>query len=165
MELDALIQTYPDALFIQTHRAPRQFMGSWNSLVERVRTLVMEPLSSHEQGREHLALISGMMDRTMDFRLAHPELEHRWLDLSYYDLVQDSLATAEMVYDHFRWNLEPWVMVAMDDWLIQQSRRRRSEQRHQYELADYSLTPGDVDKAFARYRDFIADRGIHQSRL
>ncbi|MCE2467086.1 MAG: SDR family oxidoreductase [Caldilineaceae bacterium] len=165
MELDALIQTYPDALFIQTHRAPRQFMGSWNSLVERVRTLVMEPLSAHEQGREHLALMSGMMDRAMDFRLAHPELEHRWLDLSYYDLVQDPLAIADIVYDHFHWNLEPRVVAAMDDWLIQQSRRRRSEQRHRYELADYGLAPDDVDQAFARYRDFIADRGIHQPRL
>ena len=165
MELDALIQTYPDALFIQTHRAPRQFMGSWNSLVARVRTLVMEPLSAHEQGREHLALMSGMLDRAMDFRLAHPELEHRWLDLSYYDLVQDPLAMADIVYDHFHWNLEPRVVAAMDDWLIQQSRRRRSEQRHRYELADYGLAPDDVDKAFARYRDFIADRGIHQPRL
>lgn len=165
MALDALIQTYPDALFIQTHRSPRQFMGSWNSLVERVRSLVMEPLSSHEQGREHLALTSDMMDRAMDFRLAHPELEHRWLDLSYYDLVQDPLATVEIVYDHFRWNLEPRPVAAMDDWLIQQSSRRRSEPRHRYELADYGLTPGDVDKAFARYRDFITDRGIHQPRL
>jgi hypothetical protein len=106
-----------------------------------------------------------MMDRAMDFRLAHPELEHRWFDLSYYDLVQDPLATVEMVYDHFHWNLGPRVVATMDDWLIQQSRRRRSEKRHQYELADHGLTPGDVDEAFARYRDFIADRGIHQPRL
>ena len=28
MELDALIEAYPDALFIQTHREPVQFMGS-----------------------------------------------------------------------------------------------------------------------------------------
>ncbi|MCY3658845.1 MAG: hypothetical protein OXG36_07475 [Caldilineaceae bacterium] len=112
-----------------------------------------------------MALISGMMDRAMDFRLAHPELEHRWLDLSYYDLVQDPLATVEIVYDHFRWDLEPRAVAAMDDWLIQQSRHRRSEPRHRYELADYGLTPGDVDKAFARYRDFITDRGIHQPRL
>ena len=61
----------------------------------------MKPLSSHEQGREHLDLMSGMMDRAMDFRLVHPELEHRWLDLSYYDLVQGPLATVDRVYDHF----------------------------------------------------------------
>ena len=38
---------------------------------------------------------------------------------------------------------DPWAMV-----------------RHSYDLADYGLTPEAVDAAFARYRDFIAGRGI-----
>ena len=37
MELETLVETYPDALFIQTHRSPSQFMGSWNSFVEKAR--------------------------------------------------------------------------------------------------------------------------------
>ena len=39
MELATLMATYPDALLIQTHREPAPFMGSWNSLVERIRSL------------------------------------------------------------------------------------------------------------------------------
>ena len=38
-DLDAL----PYAPFIQTHREPVQFMGSWCSLVERIRANVSEP--------------------------------------------------------------------------------------------------------------------------
>ena len=53
----------------------------------------------------------------------------------------------------------------MDDWLIRQARRRSREPRHQYDLSDYGLTRGQVDEAFARYRDFIADRGIRLSPL
>ena len=106
MELEALIQTYPDALFIQTHRAPHQFTGSWNSLVERLRSLTAAPLPLREQGLEQLALVSGMMDRAVDFRLAHPELEDRWLDLSYYDLVRGPMAVVEAVYDHVGWKSE-----------------------------------------------------------
>lgn len=49
MELETLIETYPDALFIQIHREPSQFMGSWNSLVERIRSI--------------LAFVSAGMDR------------------------------------------------------------------------------------------------------
>lgn len=165
MELDALVQTYPDALFIQTHRIPRQFMGSWNSLVERGRSLSMEPMPLHKQGREQLALLSGMMDKAVDFRLAHPELEHQWLDLSYYDLVQDPMGMVEVLYDHFGWNLNPSAAAAMDDWLIRQSRRRRRERRHRYDLARYGLTPDEVDNAFARYRDFIVDNGINEPRV
>ena len=165
MELEALIQTYPDALFIQTHRAPHQFTGSWNSLVERLRSLTAAPLPLREQGLEQLALVSGMMDRAVDFRLVHPELEDRWLDLSYYDLVQGPMAVVKAVYDHLGWSLGSEAAAAMDDWLIRQARRRSREPRHQYDLSDYGLTRGQVDEAFARYRDFIADRGIRLSPL
>ena len=165
MELDALIQAYPDALFIQTHRAPQQFMGSWNNLVARVRSIAAEPLPPRELGMEQLVRMARMMDRAIDFRLAHPMLEHRWLDISYYDMIQDPLTTVEMVYDHFQWNLEPRALGAMEDWLTQQRMQRAGEQRHRYDLADYGLTQGEVDRAFAQYRDFIVARGIHQSRL
>ena len=44
MELEVLLETYPDAVFIQTHsRDPTQFMASWNSLVERLRSFTSVP--------------------------------------------------------------------------------------------------------------------------
>lgn len=165
MELEALIHTYPDALFIQTHRAPHQFMGSWISLAESIRPPLLDPRPRHELGAEQLALMVRLMDRAIDFRLAHPELEHRWLDLSYYDLVQDSLAMVKIVYDHFHWHLAPEVEVTMDNWLFEQSRLRQSEPSHQYDLADYGLSPGAINEAFGRYRKFTVDRGLNQSRL
>ncbi len=165
MELDALTQAYPDALFIQTHRAPGQFMGSWNSLVDRLRSLTAHPLPPQVQGAEQLSIMASMMDRTIDFRLAHPNLEHRWLDLSYYDLVEDPSAMVKIVYDHFDWDLEPEVDAAMDDWLSEQSLQRQSEPAHHYDLADYGLSPNTVDEAFGRYREFMVDRGLHQTRL
>ena len=165
MELEALIQTYPDALFIQTHRAPRQFMGSWVSLAERLRPPTVDPRPRHELGAEQLALMVRLMDRAMDFRQAHPELEDRWLDLSYYDLVEDPMAMVEIVYDHLHWDLGPAVAASMDDWLLEQSLQRQSEPPHEYDLADYGLSPGIVDEAFGRYREFIVERNLHQSRL
>ena len=81
MELETLVETYPDALFIQTHREPTQFMGSWNSFVERTHSLIYEPQPRETFGAEQLALMSGMMDRAVHFRETHPELEHRWMDV------------------------------------------------------------------------------------
>ncbi len=73
----------------QTHREPSQFMGSWNSLVERARSLSSEPLPPNEFGREQLAFMSGMVGRAVQFRESHPELEHRWMDVNYVDLVEE----------------------------------------------------------------------------
>ena len=165
MELETLIKTYPDALFIQTHREPSQFMGSWNSLVERIRSLSSEPHPPHELGAEQLTFMSGMLDKAVDFRLAHPELEHRWMDVNYFDLVEDPFEVVRRIYQHFGWTLEQATLDAMDDWLFRQAEKRRTEPRHRYALEDYGLTPEAVNAAFKRYRDFLTTRGIRVSRL
>ena len=165
MELEALIKTYPDALFIQTHREPSQFMGSWNSLVERVRSLSSEPLPPHEFGAEQLAFMSGMMGKAVRFRETHPELEDRWMDVNYVDLVEDPMAIVHRIYERFNWPLKQGTITAMENWLFRQSERRRGEPRHRYDLGDYGLTPEDVKAAFAGYRDFLTRKAIRESRL
>ena len=160
MELEALLEVYPDALIIQTHREPVEFMGSWNSLVEQVGRATLQPSPREVIGREQLAFMSGMLDRAVDFRSAHPELEHRWLDVSYYDLLRDPMAVVGEIYERCGWSLEPDAVDAMDAWLEEQGRRRRSEKRHRYDIADYGLNREMVDAAFSRYRDFVSQRGI-----
>ena len=159
-ELETLIETYPDALFIQTHRAPSVALASWNSLVGRARSVSMEPQAPEELGIEQLGFMSNMLNGATRFRLAHPELEHRWIDLAYADVVRDPMAAARAVYDRFGWRLEPSAVVEMETWLSRQSERRLRETRHRYRLDDYGLTPEEVNAAFAPYLDFIAARGI-----
>ncbi len=163
MELETLVETYPDALFIQTHREPTQFMGSWNSLIELVRSIVYEPQPRDAFGAEQLAIMSDMMDRAVQFRQAHPELEHRWMDVNYIDLVEKPMETVASIYERFDWPLEQTEVKSMEDWQVQQAQKRRGEKRHRYDLGDYGLTPEQVNAAFARYRDFLTDRGIRSS--
>ena len=160
MELETLVETYPDALFIQTHRVPAQLMGSWCSLVERIRSFSMEARPPHETGAEQLAFMSGMLERAVRFRSAHPELESRWADLRYVDLVDDPLAAVEDIYRRFDWELPPEAMDEMEGWRQLQDERRRREPPHRYRLEDYGLTPESVDSAFASYREFAGARGI-----
>ena len=164
MELETLIETYPDALFIQTHREPARFMGSWNSLVERVRSLSSESRSPHDLGAEQLAFMSGMLDRAVDFRRAHPELEERWFDVSYHDLVEDPMGVIGRIHEHFGWTLEQAAVDAMTDWRFRQAVHRQRETRHRYALEDYGLTAEAVDAAFARYREFLTSQGIRSLR-
>ncbi len=163
MELETLIETYPDALFIQTHREPTQFMGSWNSLIELVHSIVYEPQPRDAFGAEQLAIMSDMMDRAVQFRQAHPELEDRWMDVNYIDLVEKPMETVASIYERFDWPLEQTAVEAMEDWRERQAEQRRGEKRHRYDLGDYGITPEQVNEAFARYRDFMTDRGIRSS--
>ena len=164
MELETLVETYPDALFIQTHREPTQFMGSWNSFVERAHSLVYESQSRETLGAEQLAFMSGMMERAVHFRETHPELEHRWMDVNYVDLIEDPFGVVRRIYQHFGWTFEQAALNAMEEWQFRQSEKRRTEKRHRYAVEDYGLTPETVNAAFKRYRDFITTRGIRTSR-
>ena len=163
MELQALVDAYPDACFIQTHREPREFTGSWVSLIEQLRTRTTEPTPRGVLGAEQLADMSAMLDRAVDFREAHPELQQRWCDVSYVDLVGNPWATVRAIYEHFGWPLEPAAVAAMEAWQERQAARRRHEVRHSYDLADFELTPEAVDAAFSRYREFIYARNIRIS--
>ena len=158
MELETLIETYPDAVFIQTHRAPSEALASWNSLVERARSVVMEPFPRDALGAEQLGFMSGMLNGAARFRRAHPELEHRWVDLAYADLVGDPIAAVQGIYERFGWPLEEGAVDEMEGWLAGQAERRRRETRHRYRLEDYALTREAVDRAFQPYLDFAADR-------
>ena len=165
MELDELLKTYPDARFIQTHREPVQFMGSWNSMVDRIRSITMEPRPRADTGAEQLAFMSGMLNGAMQFRASRPELESRWIDVRYADLIEDPMAEVDRIYESLDWRLEPEARGDMEKWLARQEEQRRSEPPHRYSLDDFGLTPEMVDDAFAPYRDFIGSRGIAESRL
>ena len=162
-ELEVLLETYPDAVFIQTHREPVQFMASWNSLVERIRSFTTEPRPPHETGAEQLAFMSGMLNDAMRFRASNPALEERWVDVRYADLVDDPMAVVNDIYAGLGWPLEPATISTMQEWLTLQEEQRRQEPRHEYWLEDYGLTPEAVNEAFAPYRGFVAARGIDLS--
>ncbi len=160
MELETLIETYPDALFIQTHRTPAEVMGSWSSLVERARSVAMKPLPGDKTGAEQLAFMSGMLNGATRFRSAHPELEHRWIDVAYVDLIRDPMKVVRDIYSRFGWPLEQTAVNEMEAWLSWQADLRRREKRHSYLLKDFGLTAGEVNAAFAPYLDSAAAQGI-----
>ncbi len=160
MELEALCEAYPDAHFIQTHRDPKQFMGSWNNMAERIRSRSSEPRARSEFGAEQLDFMSGMLNKSVRFREAHPELRDRWIDVNYHDLVRDPFAVMRHVYDRFNWTLGQETMDSMVSWNRRQAKKRSKETRHSYQLQDFGLTPEMVDEAFAPYLDFITSLGI-----
>ncbi len=160
MEFEQLVQTYPDAIFIQTHREPTQFMPSWVSLVERIRSFTTKPLPLHEVGAEQMNLLSTMLNNAMQFRADHPELEHRWIDVRYADLVKNPIAVMNEIYTKLGQPFPSDVEDRMQKWLIDQDERRKKEPRHVYKLEDYGYSVKSVNETFAPYLEFISTRNL-----
>jgi hypothetical protein len=158
-ELPALAAAYPDAVFIQTHRTPREFLPSWLSLAESVRSLSAEALGTRDKatlGAEQLEFMSRMLAGAALLRRADPDLDRRFIDVSYLDLVADPVRAAGEIYRHFGWTFDEQTRARMEHWHAGQASRRRAERRHRYALSDYGLTEARVDDAFSGYTEFAA---------
>ena len=100
--LDALLAVYPDALIVQTHRAPEVAIASVCSLAAQATAGWSDTFAGEVIGRDQLELWASGLERFGAERARHdPDPSARFFDVSYDDLVADPVGTAEAVYAHF----------------------------------------------------------------
>jgi hypothetical protein len=146
--LDALLRVYPDALVIQTHRAPATAIASVCSLNAQASAGWSTVYQGRQLGRDQLDLWARGVDRFLAARSRHDPAS--FLDVHYASLVADPLAVVETVYERLGTPLSPEArsaMVAMHQASLSGERRPA----HRYDLADFGLTRDQVDERFAGY--------------
>ncbi len=73
LALDAILDVYPDARFVVTHRDPVQALASNCSLAHMLRTGSSPDADPHQTGRDMLELVREHVDRLVAFDVAHSE--------------------------------------------------------------------------------------------
>lgn len=149
MWLEALLEVFPDALLVQTHRNPTQVLASVSSLMSAMRSSVSDAVDPRAIGREQLDAWTWGMQRTMEVRDRLPE--GRVVDVRYEDTVADPLGTTRRIYEHFGLDLTPSVEQGVRDYLAANPRDKHGA--HRYTLEEFGLDRDEVDAAFAGYRD------------
>ena len=139
--LDALLAAYPDAVVVQTHRAPRIAIASVCSLNAQACEGWSELFRGEVLGRAQLSLWSRGLRRFAAERDRHDPAH--FIDVDYDDFVADPMRTVEAIYDRLGTPLTAGARAAMTS--LQADGRRPA---HRYDLADFGLTPADVDAAF-----------------
>jgi thioester reductase-like protein len=156
-ELPTLAATYPDAIFVQTHRTPLEFLAPWNGLVRSIRELWSDTGGQADLaalGAGQLDLMSRMLEGVARLRQADPELNRRFIDVSYLDLIESPLRVVDKIYQQLGWPVEKRERARMKHWLTEDAVRWQAEPRHQYSLAEYGLSTGQVETAFSGYAEF-----------
>ena len=97
--LDALLAVYPDALVIQTHRAPRAAVASVCSLAAQASDGWSETFHGPVIGRDQLELWASGLERFTAERARHDPA--RFYDVPYDDFAADPFGTVEAVYGYF----------------------------------------------------------------
>jgi sulfotransferase family protein len=145
--LDALVDAYPNAKFLWSHRDPAKVLGSVCSLIAYVRSWSSDRNDAKELGAEQLECWSEGVRRAMDFRKRFGD--NRFVDVSFGDLQANPITTLEASYARLGLTLSQAARSRVQEWADGHQPGARGE--HSYELADYGLTPEQVRERFADY--------------
>lgn len=145
--LDALLEAYPDAKFLWSHRDPAKVLGSVCSLIHYTRSWSSDRDDSLELGAEELERWWLAVSRAMDFR--DRVGSERFADVSFADLQLDPVAALGAAYEQIGIAFTDASHDAVTGWA--KGHEPGSHGRHSYELSDFGLSADQVRRRFAPY--------------
>ncbi len=145
--LDALVEAYPNAKFLWSHRDPAKVLGSVCSLIRYVRSWSSGRDDPKELGAEQLDSWAEAVRRAMDFR--HRVGDSRFADVAFADLQDDPVGALRAGYASLGLTFSEDSERAVEQWADEHKPGSRGA--HDYELSDYGLTPEGVRERFADY--------------
>ena len=144
--LDAVFETYPDALVVQCHRPAETILASMCSLSAHTTEGWSHSFVGEQIGQDALETWSRGLELFNTERAKHDSAQ--FCDVDYFDFVEDPIATVEGIYRQFGIELTDEARRAMTD-LHAASRKGPRAPKHTYALADYGLTAEQVKERFA----------------
>lgn len=150
-----VVEAFPDATFVQTHRDPIEttpsiaslYASTWRTNMNRVDPLVV--------GEQCLELWSWGIAKCLEARDAGQD--DRFVDVLYVDARKDPMPAIESVYAHLGRPFTDEARAAMARWGDENRRDKRA--RHDYTLEAFGYTRESIAAAFRDYRErFILGR-------
>jgi hypothetical protein len=149
-DLDALLQVFPNARLIFSHRDPVKAVGSacsmaWNAIVRDSDSITPDWV-----GREWLGKTERMLRKTLRVRREMVPAENQY-DLHYANISTDWRGAIQGVYNFLELPLEASTRSSMEQWI--ESNRQHQHGAHQYSLHDFTLDEQEVDRRLMFYRE------------
>lgn len=147
--LNEIVEVYPDARFVMTHRDPVQTLASICKMTFNLRGMrAADPVDKHEVGRDMLHFISRHIDRIMHFDAGPQGARVNHVD--YYALVADPVGEMHAIHRGLGIDTPADVAGAVADWHAANPKNARG--RNEYTLEEYGLDDAAV---FAQFGDYI----------
>lgn len=145
--LEALVETYPEARFLWSHRDPTKVLASVCSLIHYTRSWSSDRDDPEELGVEELDRWWVATERAMAFRERTGDA--RFADITFEDLQTDPIAALANGLEHIGIEFNQGSRRAVTGWAS--SHEPGAQGTHTYSLSDYGLHPDQVKERFAPY--------------
>jgi hypothetical protein len=145
----ALVNAYPDAKFLWTHRDPALVLGSVCSLIAYTRSWVSDRDDSMELGPQQVELWSEALRRAISYRDSVGE--ERFADLSWADLQSDPVSVIGGAYQKLGLEFSTEAERRMSEWKAANPPGARGA--HEFSLDEFGLSAAGVREEFRFYLD------------
>ncbi len=146
--LDRLLEIFPEALVIQTHRDPLRALASYCSMLAHGRGIFSDQVDPAEIGAQWSAKSVRMVTRSMAERARRDP--QQFVDVAYADLVADPREKVERIYAVAGLPLAGELPGRLRHFLERNPQHKHG--RHRYRLEDFGLRRQALDARFAAYR-------------
>jgi hypothetical protein len=147
--LDALLDVYPDARFLWSHRDPAKVLGSVCSLVHYTRSWSSDRDDAATLGEEMTERWWIAVQRAMEFRSRVGD--DRFADIAFADLQTDPVGALARAYSRIGLDMSDASRAGVLAWAGRHE--PGSHGAHAYELADFGI---DADTVRARFAPYMA---------
>jgi Sulfotransferase family len=149
--LDALLDEYPHALLVQTHRDPLRIIASVCSLMVTLRGMTCDDPTLPEVANEWAEYIVEGLDRSVTSRLDGTVQPDQVVDVQFDAFMADPFATIGAVYDNLGLDLTSESEGRMRSFLAEH--RQGEHGTHAYSFADTGLDAAVWRERTRRYQE------------
>ena len=147
--LEHLLQTYPDARIVFTHRDPVDSMTSYASLTSLVRSMGSDKVDRMEVAEDWTRRLCRAVEHGLQVREAGEHPDALFYDVQFGDFVKDQFAVVEKIYAAFDLPLPDDAATRMRSFIADNPKGKHGE--HQYQPEDFGVKPTRVREEFGAY--------------
>jgi len=156
--LDRLLEVFPGAHVIQTHRDPVRALASYCSMLAHGRRIFSERVDPLEIGAQWSAKAERMITRSMAERARRGDDPGQFVDVAYAALVADPVGQVRRIYDALGLPLAAELPARLRRFVADNPQHKHG--RHRYRPEDFGLDRGALERRFeAYYRRYDVPRG------
>jgi hypothetical protein len=151
MTLDVLLETYPDARLVWTHRDPGVVVPSVVSFTGYMRASATPDFDAPRFGREWAMLEELVLHRGLAFRDQLTDADERVIDVHYHELMADPVGTVEAICKAFGIPFSEPSRKAVTGFVDDHPKTKHGV--HSYKAEDFGLDPERLRERFGFYMD------------
>lgn len=145
--VEAILEVYPEAHIVHTHRHPAQVLPSLSSLIVTLKGAFSYNINPFEVGPSAVDYCARNLRKFFSSVERLPA--NSYTDVAYLDLVRNPMGVVRRIYARLGEHLTPIAEAKMERFLAENPQGKWG--RHSYSLANFGLQPEAIEEQFRFY--------------